>query len=147
MYLAYDLHCQICKTWFTSQTDATQHYAGKKHIRAANGGPRARYEFAFTNSLTILLWIYWWLLSFNTLTATPNYASQCLILLSRRRYFVIITFINSFFYHGFWMKYLWIMRACLDIHYGKMIILNNGWLNVVIVKWKFCQICQLVKMM
>lgn len=35
-------YCDICKTWFTSQTDATQHYAGKKHIRAANGGPRAR---------------------------------------------------------------------------------------------------------
>ncbi|EFN77536.1 Zinc finger protein 346 [Harpegnathos saltator] len=33
-------YCDICKTWFTSQTDATQHYAGKKHIRAANGGPR-----------------------------------------------------------------------------------------------------------
>ncbi|XP_076680442.1 zinc finger protein 346 isoform X3 [Andrena cerasifolii] len=35
-------YCDICKTWFTSQTDATQHYAGKKHIRAANGGRRAR---------------------------------------------------------------------------------------------------------
>ena len=35
-------YCDICKTWFTSQTDATQHYAGKKHIRAANGGRRSR---------------------------------------------------------------------------------------------------------
>ncbi|RLU26963.1 hypothetical protein DMN91_000762 [Ooceraea biroi] len=35
-------YCDICKTWFTSPTDATQHYAGKKHVRAANGGPRAR---------------------------------------------------------------------------------------------------------
>ncbi|XP_054008723.1 zinc finger protein 346-like isoform X1 [Hylaeus anthracinus] len=35
-------YCDICKTWFTSQTDATQHYAGKKHVRAANGGRRAR---------------------------------------------------------------------------------------------------------
>ncbi|XP_015430222.1 PREDICTED: zinc finger protein 346-like isoform X2 [Dufourea novaeangliae] len=35
-------YCDTCKTWFTSQTDATQHYAGKKHIRAANGGRRAR---------------------------------------------------------------------------------------------------------
>ncbi|XP_012174225.1 zinc finger protein 346 isoform X4 [Bombus terrestris] len=35
-------YCDICKTWFTSQTDATQHYAGKKHIKAANGGRRAR---------------------------------------------------------------------------------------------------------
>ncbi|XP_043785951.1 zinc finger protein 346-like isoform X1 [Apis laboriosa] len=35
-------YCDICKTWFTSQTDATQHYAGKKHIRAVNGGRRAR---------------------------------------------------------------------------------------------------------
>lgn len=44
---------QICKTWFTSQTDATQHYAGKKHIRAANGGRRARYRDAYL-SLSIL---------------------------------------------------------------------------------------------
>ncbi|XP_076161387.1 zinc finger protein 346 isoform X2 [Ptiloglossa arizonensis] len=35
-------YCDICKTWFTSQMDATQHYAGKKHVRAANGGRRAR---------------------------------------------------------------------------------------------------------
>ncbi|XP_043262430.1 zinc finger protein 346-like isoform X1 [Colletes gigas] len=35
-------YCDICKTWFTSQTDATQHYAGKKHVRAANGGHQSR---------------------------------------------------------------------------------------------------------
>lgn len=44
---------QICKTWFTSQTDATQHYAGKKHIRAVNGGRRARYRDVYL-SLIIL---------------------------------------------------------------------------------------------
>ncbi|XP_015511996.1 zinc finger protein 346 [Neodiprion lecontei] len=38
----WNTYCEICKTWFTSQTDATQHYAGKKHLRAANGGPRVR---------------------------------------------------------------------------------------------------------
>lgn len=49
--MMFDL--QICKTWFTSQTDATQHYAGKKHIRAANGGRRARYRDVYL-SLIIL---------------------------------------------------------------------------------------------
>nr|KAF7416544.1 hypothetical protein H0235_011075 [Vespula pensylvanica] len=34
--------CDICKTWFSSQIEASQHYAGKKHIRAAHGGPRSR---------------------------------------------------------------------------------------------------------
>lgn len=46
-------YCDICKTWFTSQTDATQHYAGKKHIRAVNGGRRARYRDVYL-SLIIL---------------------------------------------------------------------------------------------
>ncbi|XP_066597413.1 zinc finger matrin-type protein 3-like isoform X2 [Prorops nasuta] len=35
-------YCDICKTWFTSETDAQQHYAGKKHLRAAHGGPRPK---------------------------------------------------------------------------------------------------------
>lgn len=30
-------HCEVCKIWFTSETDATQHYAGKKHNKAAYG--------------------------------------------------------------------------------------------------------------
>lgn len=30
-------YCDIWKTWFKSQTDASQHYAGKKHIKAALG--------------------------------------------------------------------------------------------------------------
>ncbi|XP_011308823.1 zinc finger protein 346 isoform X2 [Fopius arisanus] len=33
-------YCDICKTWFTSQADASQHYAGKKHIRATTGAPK-----------------------------------------------------------------------------------------------------------
>ena len=44
---------QICKTWFTSQTDATQHYAGKKHIRAANGGRRARYRDVYLSHIIL----------------------------------------------------------------------------------------------
>lgn len=38
----WNTYCEICKTWFTSQTDAIQHYAGKKHLRAATGGPRVK---------------------------------------------------------------------------------------------------------
>ncbi|XP_015609305.1 zinc finger protein 346 [Cephus cinctus] len=45
----WNTYCDICKTWFTSQTDATQHYAGKKHVRAANGGPRVRTPKKFSN--------------------------------------------------------------------------------------------------
>ncbi|XP_058798782.1 zinc finger matrin-type protein 3-like [Phymastichus coffea] len=30
-------YCEICKIWFTSQTDASQHYSGKKHLKAAFG--------------------------------------------------------------------------------------------------------------
>ncbi|XP_033219313.1 zinc finger protein 385B-like [Belonocnema kinseyi] len=33
----WNSYCEICKTWFTSQMDAAQHYAGKKHIKAAHG--------------------------------------------------------------------------------------------------------------
>ncbi|XP_044005736.1 zinc finger protein 346-like [Aphidius gifuensis] len=29
-----DSYCQTCKAWFTSQIDAAQHYAGKKHAKA-----------------------------------------------------------------------------------------------------------------
>lgn len=33
----WNSYCEICKTWFTSQMDAAQHYAGKKHMKAAQG--------------------------------------------------------------------------------------------------------------
>ncbi|XP_003427169.1 zinc finger protein 346 [Nasonia vitripennis] len=33
----WNTYCEICKIWFTSQTDASQHYAGKKHLKAAFG--------------------------------------------------------------------------------------------------------------
>lgn len=33
----WNSYCEVCKIWFTSQTDATQHYAGKKHNKAAFG--------------------------------------------------------------------------------------------------------------
>lgn len=33
----WNTYCDLCKIWFTSQTDATQHYAGKKHMKAAYG--------------------------------------------------------------------------------------------------------------
>ncbi|XP_063985710.1 zinc finger protein 385B-like [Diachasmimorpha longicaudata] len=35
-------YCDVCKTWFTSQADASQHYAGKKHIRATTGAPKKK---------------------------------------------------------------------------------------------------------
>ncbi|CAG5092174.1 Similar to znf346: Zinc finger protein 346 (Xenopus laevis) [Cotesia congregata] len=38
----WDSYCDVCKTWFTSQTDAAQHYAGKKHIRATTGAPKQK---------------------------------------------------------------------------------------------------------
>ncbi|XP_074107388.1 uncharacterized protein LOC141532788 isoform X2 [Cotesia typhae] len=38
----WDSYCDVCKTWFTSQTDAAQHYAGKKHIRATTGTPKQK---------------------------------------------------------------------------------------------------------
>lgn len=37
----WNSYCEICKTWFTSQMDAAQHYAGKKHIKAAHGLSRS----------------------------------------------------------------------------------------------------------
>ncbi|KAJ8679400.1 hypothetical protein QAD02_015187 [Eretmocerus hayati] len=33
----WNSHCEVCKIWFTSETDASQHYAGKKHLKAAFG--------------------------------------------------------------------------------------------------------------
>ncbi|KAK0083076.1 hypothetical protein PV325_009356 [Microctonus aethiopoides] len=38
----WSTYCDVCKTWFTSQTDAAQHYAGKKHIRATTGAPKPK---------------------------------------------------------------------------------------------------------
>ncbi|XP_015120816.1 zinc finger protein 385D isoform X2 [Diachasma alloeum] len=35
-------YCDVCKTWFTSQADASQHYAGKKHLRATTGAPKKK---------------------------------------------------------------------------------------------------------
>ncbi|XP_014214532.1 zinc finger protein 346-like [Copidosoma floridanum] len=35
-------HCEICKIWFTSMTDATQHYAGKKHLKAVYGHTKTK---------------------------------------------------------------------------------------------------------
>lgn len=37
VYMHAFLIFQTCKIWFTSQTDASQHYAGKKHLKAAFG--------------------------------------------------------------------------------------------------------------
>lgn len=38
----WNTYCDVCKIWFTSQVDATQHYAGKKHMKAAFGTTPAK---------------------------------------------------------------------------------------------------------
>ncbi|XP_011495130.1 PREDICTED: zinc finger matrin-type protein 3-like, partial [Ceratosolen solmsi marchali] len=38
----WDIYCEVCKTWFTSPTDASQHYAGKKHLKVAFGLNRTK---------------------------------------------------------------------------------------------------------
>ncbi|XP_043279182.1 uncharacterized protein [Venturia canescens] len=38
----WNTYCDVCKTWFTSLIDASQHYAGKKHIRATTGATKPK---------------------------------------------------------------------------------------------------------
>ncbi|XP_057322901.1 zinc finger homeobox protein 2-like isoform X2 [Microplitis mediator] len=49
----WDSYCDVCKTWFTSQTDAAQHYAGKKHIRATTGASKHKTHKKNSNQVPV----------------------------------------------------------------------------------------------
>ncbi|KAF7995637.1 hypothetical protein HCN44_006744 [Aphidius gifuensis] len=46
-----DSYCQTCKAWFTSQIDAAQHYAGKKHAKAIAAASKQEYTTTYGGAL------------------------------------------------------------------------------------------------